>query len=56
MEIQYKSFGLVCALDRQWAFAFIDLSIISVFGMRLGPLCVFLALERGGGEQTLPIQ
>ena len=51
MEIQYRSLGLVCALDRQWAFGLIDLSIISVFGMRLGPLRVFLRLERDSGAK-----
>jgi hypothetical protein len=56
VEIQYRSLGLVCAFDRQWAFGLIDLGTIGVLGIRLGPLCVFLAIERDSGAKSLPGQ
>ena len=48
MELQYASLGLIFALDRQWAFAFIDLGRIGVYGLRLGPICAFMAFDSIG--------
>ena len=55
MELQYASLGLICALDSRWAFALIDLGAVGVYGIRLGPLRVFIAVGHVGDYRQIDL-